>query len=65
MGFLTKKPRNLLIPYGWALIRLDGRVKVDKRIKSRLKEKAIYFQVFKRNIIEDDALREFEKILFI
>lgn len=43
----------------------DGRDQVEKRIKARLKEKIDNFQVIQRNIIEDDALREVEKISFV
>ena len=44
--------------------RTDGRDEVYKRLKSRLKEKIDNFKVIQRNIIEDDALREVEKISF-
>ena len=45
--------------------KTDGRYKVEQRIRSRLKEKIDNFQVIQRNIIEDDALREVEKIAFV
>ena len=44
--------------------KTDGKYKVEQRIRSRLKEKINNFQVIQRNIIEDDALREVEKIAF-
>lgn len=42
----------------------DGKDNVEARIKSRLSERKDNFQVFQRNIIDEDALKEVTKISF-
>lgn len=42
----------------------DGKEKVEKRVKSRLKKLSDNFYFFQRNIIDNDALKEVKKISF-
>ena len=63
-GFIYEEAKKSLDTSWLGTHRTDGRDKVDRRIKSRLNEKTSNFQVIQRNIIDDDALREVEKISF-
>lgn len=44
--------------------KTDGRENVEERVKSRLIDKKNNFQVIQRNIIDEDALKEVNKISF-
>jgi hypothetical protein len=63
-GFTFEEAKNSLDSSWMNTHKTDGRDKVEERVKSRLKEKIDNFHVFQRNIIDDDALKEVEKISF-
>ena len=63
-GFTYEEAKKSIDSFYVGKYKTDGRDKVVKRVKSRLKEKIDNFEIIQRNIIEDDALREVEKISF-
>ena len=63
-GFTYEEAKNSPDNIWFDTHKTDGKENVEARVKSRLSERKNNFQVFQRNIIDDDALKEINKISF-
>ena len=63
-GFTYDEAKNSLDSIWLNTHKTDGKVNVEGRVKSRLTERKNNFQIFQRNIIDEDALKEVNKISF-
>ena len=63
-GFTYDEAKNSLDNTWLNSHQTDGKANVEARIKSRLNERKDNFRIFQRNIIDEDALKEVNKISF-